>query len=188
MSQPDTEIPNSIRRIARDAWKDWLLAGLWLALIAIESTDMLSSEHTGSALYYWLTRLFGPVNPLAFDIWHFYLRKAGHVSGYAILSYLLFRAWRATLPRFGFLWSFRWARISLSMTVLVATLDEWHQTFIPSRTGSLRDVLLDSIAGFAAQVLIWLFLRNRRVPQEGALLHREESSSNAETAANAAEK
>jgi VanZ family protein len=44
------------------------------------------------------------------------------------------------------------------MSALVASLDEWHQTFIPSRTGVFSDVILDSCAALIAQVLIFLFL------------------------------
>ena len=156
-----TEIP--VRSYDREAaWKPWLAAGLWLALIAFESTQWLSSEHTGSLLYHWMVKLFGPINLLWFDSFHHYLRKTGHVFGYAMLSLLLFRAWRATLPRFDLArWSLRWAGIAWVMTALVASLDEWHQTFLPSRTGTIRDVYLDSAAALAMQIVLWLWLRGR---------------------------
>jgi VanZ family protein len=47
------------------------------------------------------------------------------------------------------------------MTALVACLDEWHQTYLPSRTGSLHDVILDSAAALVAQVVLYLILRRR---------------------------
>lgn len=135
-----------------------------------------------------LTRLFGPINTLAFLEWHHYLRKAGHVFGYAMLSYLLFRAWRATLPRVSAaLWSLSWASIAFFMTALVASLDEWHQTFIPSRTGTIHDVLLDSTAALGAQILIWIFLRNRRRRQEESFSPGTASNNKAETTAKTAE-
>lgn len=144
------------------AWKQWVPAILWLVTIAIESTDLFSSEHTGNVLYSWLTQLFGQINPVAFFILHHYLRKAGHVFGYAILSYLLFRAWRATLPMPNLAcWSFQWARTAWFMSALVGGLDEWHQTFIPSRTGTIRDVVLDSVAALGAQIVLWIVLRNK---------------------------
>ena len=78
----------------------------------------------------------------------------------AVLSLLLFRAWRATLPiRRDPRWSIVWARVSFAMTALVASLDEWHQSFIPSRTGSVRDVLLDSAAALGALIGLFLWLR-----------------------------
>jgi VanZ family protein len=145
-----------------EAWKPWLAAGLWLGLIAFESTTWLSSEHTGSLLYYWLVRLFGPINPIAFETFHHYLRKTGHVFGYAMLSFLLFRAWRATLPKIDLArWSMRWAGIAWLMTALVASLDEWHQSYFPSRTGTIRDVFLDIAAALAMQIMLWLYLRGR---------------------------
>jgi VanZ family protein len=45
---------------------------------------------------------------------------------------------------------------------LVACLDEWHQSYIPSRTGNLHDVLLDSTAALIAQGVIFLLLLRRR--------------------------
>jgi VanZ family protein len=45
-------------------------------------------------------------------------------------------------------------------TALVASLDEWHQSFIPSRTGRWQDVVLDSCAGIAAQILIFLWWKS----------------------------
>jgi VanZ family protein len=54
----------------------------------------------------------------------------------------------------------RWANIAILGTALVASLDEWHQTFIPSRTGAVHDVVLDTCAGIAAQVLVLLWIRS----------------------------
>jgi len=56
-------------------------------------------------------------------------------------------------------WTFRWARIAVLGTALVATLDEWHQSFLPSRTGRWQDVVLDTSAGIAAQILVVLWMR-----------------------------
>lgn len=138
--------------------KTWVAALLWIGLIAIESTDWLSAEHTSRILYPLLHFLIG-MDPAAFEVVHHYIRKCGHFVGYFTLSFFLFRAWRATLrlpwaPR----WALRWAAIAFFMSALVASLDEWHQTFIPSRTGTISDVMLDSIAALTAQVLIFLYL------------------------------
>jgi len=138
--------------------KTWVAALLWIGLIAIESTDWLSAEHTSRILYPLLHFLIG-LDPAGFAVVHHYIRKCGHFVGYFTLSFFLFRAWRATLrlpwaPR----WALRWAAIAFFMSGLVASLDEWHQTFIPSRTGRISDVMLDSIAALTAQVLIFLYL------------------------------
>src|SRR6202043_2067204 len=92
-----------------------------------------------------------------FAHWHFFIRKGGHVIGYAILSILLFRAWRASWGTSdGPKWTVRWAGIAILGTLLVASLDERHQSFLPARTGKWQDVVLDTCAGVLAQVL-WLF-------------------------------
>jgi VanZ family protein len=141
--------------------KTWIAALLWIGLIAVESTDWLSSEHTSRILYP-IFHFFLGLDPNRFEVWHHYIRKVGHFVGYFALSLLLFRAWRATLhlpsaPG----WAIRWATIAFFMSVLVASLDEWHQTYIPSRTGRLADVLLDGTAALTAQILLFLFLRMR---------------------------
>jgi VanZ family protein len=137
--------------------KAWIAAVLWLIVIAIESSALLSSHNTSRILYPVLHFLFG-MDRLHFQYWHFYIRKGGHVVGYAILSILLFRAWRATLPvADDAKWTFRWANIAVLGTAFVASLDEWHQSFLPSRTGRVQDVILDTCAGLGAQVLIFFW-------------------------------
>lgn len=140
------------------ALKAWIALVLWLIVISIESTAYLSAENTSRILYPLLHFLFG-MNHARFEHWHVYIRKGGHVFGYGLLSILLFRAWRETLPSIGNpKWRVQWATIAVLGTVLVASLDEWHQSFLPSRTGTPRDVLLDSCAGIAAQVLVFLWV------------------------------
>ena len=138
--------------------KAWIAAILWLIVISIESTAYLSSHNTSRFLFPILHYLFG-MDREHFEPLHFFLRKGGHVFGYGLLSILFFRAWRETLPALGNpKWTFRWANISVLGTALVASLDEWHQSFIPSRTGTPRDVLLDTCAGIGAQILVFLWV------------------------------
>ncbi len=155
--------------------KAWIAAILWLIVISIESSTLLSAHNTSRILYPILHFLFG-IDWERFGPWHFFIRKSGHVIGYAILSILLFRAWRATwAPSYGHRWTARWAGAAILGTLLVATLDEWHQSFLPSRTGKWQDVVLDTCAGMLAQALL-LFLGNFT------------KRSSAEPAANPAEK
>lgn len=139
--------------------KTWIALTLWLIVIAIESTSYLSSQNTSRFLYPVVHFLFG-IDEATFAPYHHFLRKCGHVFGYGLLSILLFRAWRETLPSVsGKRWTFRWANIAVLGTCLVASLDEWHQSFLPSRTGTVWDVVLDTCAGIAAQLATFLALR-----------------------------
>jgi VanZ family protein len=150
-----------LNRDRNNLLKAWIAAILWLIVIAIESSALLSAHYTSRILYPLLHFLFG-LDWERFHYWHFYIRKTGHVIGYAILSILFFRAWRATLPAMdNSKWTLRWATIALLGTALVASLDEWHQSFLPSRTGRWQDVVLDASAGLAAQILIFLWWKSR---------------------------
>lgn len=156
-------------RKTRSIWKAWLPTIFWLVAIAFESTSVLSAANTGKILYPVFHFLFG-MDLVHFLTWHFVLRKSGHVVGYGVLSLLLYRAWRATIPVRGDpRWSIVWSMIAFCMTGLVASLDEWHQTFLPSRSGSIHDVLLDSTAGLGAQIALFLWIRGWHT-QEPTLL------------------
>ena len=131
---------------------------VWVALITFESTDFFSSQNTGSMLYALLTHFLGQIDIYKFLVFHHYLRKTGHVVGYGMLSLLLLRGWRATFGQGqALLW--RTALLSWLGTAFVASMDEWHQSFIPSRTGTWRDAVLDSMAGLVFLLVAYFWLR-----------------------------
>jgi VanZ family protein len=136
----------------------WWPAAVWIGLIAFESTDFLSSEHTGSMLYMLLKSLFGNISLYKFLVFHHYLRKTGHVVGYGMLGLLLLRGWRATFGRTrALLW--RTSLLSWLGTAFVAAMDEWHQSYIPSRSGTWRDAVLDSVAGLGFLLVAYVWFR-----------------------------
>lgn len=145
----------------------WWPAIVWIGLITFESTDFFSSEHTGSILYGLLTRLFGNIDFYKFLVFHHYLRKTGHVVGYGMLSLLLLRGWRAT---FGQTQALLWRTSLLSWlgTAFVASMDEWHQSYIPSRTGTWRDAVLDSVAGLVFLLVAYFWLRRSEGAEQTA--------------------
>jgi VanZ family protein len=140
--------------------KVWLPSVIWLAVIVTESTNVGSSEHTGRILYPIFHFLFA-MSPERFAILHAVLRKSGHFVGYFTLSVLLFRSWRGTFPRLSTRWCRQWAVLAFVCTALVSVLDEFHQTFLPSRTGTFHDVVLDSTAALVAQFVIFVTARRQ---------------------------
>jgi VanZ family protein len=52
----------------------------------------------------------------------------------------------------------QWATLAFLSASLVAVLDEWHQSYLKSRTGTLSDVLLDSGAALFAQIVLFAVL------------------------------
>src|SRR5216683_5870288 len=88
------QLTPSTKRILRV----WLPAAIWLAVIAVESTNLGSAEHTGRILYPIFHFVFD-MDPARFAVWHGLLRKTGHIVGYFTLSVLLFRSGAG--PRLG---------------------------------------------------------------------------------------
>ena len=76
---------------------------------------------------------------------------------YFILGVLLFRAFRG--DRQG--WMLRWTVTALLIAAIFSMLDEFHQSFVPSRTASPWDSLLDTFAAAVAQIACWSCLRSR---------------------------
>ncbi len=67
---------------------------------------------------------------------------------YLILGLLLLRAFRDD-PRAG--WKWRWSFFAMVGVVLWALGDEFHQSFVPTRTASMTDVAIDTLGGALAQ-------------------------------------
>jgi VanZ family protein len=127
---------------------------LWSCAILLASADLFSSQHTGSWIHALLVRIFGLNLPAhKFVSVHLSIRKAAHLIEYGILGALNFRALRRDSTT---RWSPAWALLAVALATSVAGIDEWHQTFTPSRTGTPRDVLLDACGAVLAQLLIRL--------------------------------
>ena len=127
----------------------WLPPVVWMAVIMWLSSDTGSAEHTGQWLLPWLRWLLPWATPGQLDAIHGLARRAAHLGEYAILAALWFRAFargRALAPRVA-------ASAALALSVGWAFLDEWHQSTLPSRTGSAMDVVLDSAGALGALVV-----------------------------------
>jgi VanZ family protein len=138
----------------------WLPTLFWVGVIASFSTDTFSAAHTGSILSRILRAIYGPISHHQFEQVHFFIRKTAHFTVYGILGCLAFLSWRKTLPS-SQRWTWGWSGLAMSVVFVAASADEFHQTFIPSRTGTSRDVLLDLVGALFFQIVIALFLRKR---------------------------
>lgn len=129
-----------------------------VCVIAIESTADFGADQTSGPLRWVWEHIFGHVTNARWDLLHHHIRKTGHFLGYGTMGLLWLRAWWMTLPRAAFLLN---AALALVGTAAVASLDEFHQSFLPNRTGISSDVLLDC-SGAAVLVLLYLLLRSLR--------------------------
>jgi VanZ family protein len=118
----------------------------------------MSAEHTSRFLEPLLRWLIPGISPQAIAQAHLYFRKAAHLTEYAILASLLFRAVHFWANSF-------WKRAALAFlpAPLFALGDEFHQAFVPSRTSSLGDVAIDCTGAIIGLALCrWVWARARR--------------------------
>lgn len=132
----------------------WLPPLLWMGLIWSVSSNIGSADHSAGLFGWIVSALFPWATPPQIALAHLVVRKVGHVVEYAILAALWFRALYAgrRLP------STQSALTALAISVAWAIVDEVHQSFVPSRTGSSLDVVLDSTG--ATLALVFLFTRS----------------------------
>ena len=89
--------------------------------------------------------------------WDLIFRKIAHMAEYFVLSFLLFRAWS------GHNLSFKKSLIlSVVFAVLYAGFDEWHQTSISGRQGSIKDVGIDSIGVLSFVILSFIYKKKNK--------------------------
>jgi VanZ family protein len=133
----------------------------WAILIFIGSTSVLSASNTSVIVRFihWLVPQIGEATLRSI---HFAIRKAGHLTEYAILGLLAARAFRTSShERLRKAWF--WA--SLLLIIVYALSDEFHQSFIPSRTASIFDSMIDSFGGLFALTIIWLRHHRFHMPE-----------------------
>ena len=105
----------------------WLPVFAWAAVIfAFSSIPSLSSE---------------------LGDWDYVLRKCAHITEYAILGALLYRALGVEAQ-------------ALAIGIAYAATDELHQHFVAGRHASPIDVAIDAV-GLSLGMLVWLRVRPR---------------------------
>ena len=131
----------------------------WMVFIFFASTNKLSASNTSLIIRPLLIWLFPEINEEQLALAHFVVRKLAHFAEYAVLGLLAARAFRdssRTLLRA------HWFLYALLLVILYALSDEFHQRFVPSRTGSLYDSLIDIAGGLTALTLLALWRRGKR--------------------------
>ena len=150
------------RRWRGRLWRYGPLAA-WVGLIFFASTGNLSGENTSLIVRPLLLWLFPDIGEAELLRAHLLIRKAAHFTEYALLALLAARAFltasRPLLRR-------RWAVVALLLVVACALLDEYHQSFVPTRGGSVYDSMIDATGGAVALAFVSLW-RSRRRRREG---------------------
>ena len=127
----------------------------WLVFISFASSDNLNAGNTSRIIGPLILWLFPNTSPETLAVVNVITRKIAHFTEYAILGFLAARAFRTsphpTINR-------RWFLISIALVVVYALLDEYHQSFVPSRTASIFDSLIDMAGGLT----VLIFIRSRK--------------------------
>jgi VanZ family protein len=122
-----------------------------MAFISFASTGNFSAGNTSRIIGPLVLWLFPEISPETLLTIHGITRKIAHLTEYALLGILAARAFRGS-SREGL--RERWFLASLVLVIVYALLDEYHQAFVPSRTGTIYDSLIDIAGGFAALLIV----------------------------------
>jgi VanZ family protein len=141
----------SVRRFL----KYWLPILAWVIFIFVGSTDLLSAAHTSRFIGPFL-RWFAPeISNETIGAIQIVVRKVGHLTEYAILALLLVRALRRQLVA-------RATGIAFMFAAILAALDEFHQSFVATRTGTPWDVAIDCVGALIGLATYTWAARNRK--------------------------
>jgi VanZ family protein len=141
-------------------WRYGPLAA-WACFVLFASSASFSASNTSRVIRPLLLWLFPEISEASLASAHLLVRKAAHFSEYAVLALLAARAFRTShgekLRRL-------WWLAAFALVACVALVDEYHQSFLPSRTGTIYDSLLDAAGGASALACaaLWLSLRRRK--------------------------
>lgn len=147
------------QRVEKSAHHRWARYGpliLWLAFISLASTAAFSAGNTSRFIRPFLVWLFPNLSEDGLNSLHFLIRKTAHFLEYAVLGFLARRAFISSAHDFI---RRRWFELGLLLIVLNSLLDEWHQSFVSSRTGSVYDCAVDIAGGLTVLLIFKLFVK-----------------------------
>ena len=122
---------------------------LWIGLISFASTNEFSAINTSKIVPPLLVWLFPNISEEKIRLVHFVVRKAAHFTEYAVLGWLAARAFFTSSHQFLRRW---WFLAGLFLIIFQALLDEYHQSFVPSRSASFVDSIIDIAGGLVALI------------------------------------
>ena len=131
---------------------------LWIGVIFYLSSGNASMSNTSRFIRPLLEFLFPNTPEETLIVYHSYIRKLAHPTVYAILAFFAARAFSGSLNK---ILQKRWFVVSLLTVFIVASLDELNQSFIASRTGNFRDILLDTAGGLVMLTVIYFYKKRK---------------------------
>ncbi len=135
------------------------MAIVWMGTIFYASTDQFSAAHTSRFIEPFLRWVSaGRLTELQVQQIHFLIRKFAHLSEYAVLAMLTWNTARRSFGQSTYSKTHEHGWLPFALAFFVATLyaagDEFHQSFVPSRTASVHDVMIDSAGAFLGLAIL----------------------------------
>ena len=147
----------------------WVVTLAWAGNITFLSTASFGGSVTGYLLAQLLSSLHIHLAHPTFEIVHFLIRKLAHVTEYAILSLFLCFSFN---PRHPESWHIRSALGAVAIAGLFSLTDEYHQSFVPGRTASIKDCGLDTFGALVGMLLLYAGRRLQGIlPKQAAEKH-----------------
>ena len=84
------------------------------------------------------------------------LRKGAHFFIYFILGMLIYTLLKEYMPKYKFI-------LTIILVLLYAISDELHQNFVAGRTGTIKDVFIDSFGGITGAMAMKLKYRIQKI-------------------------
>lgn len=151
----EKEANRLMKNIPKAAWAAVLI---WMAVIFFLSHQPGSeSGELSSAITEKIIAAAEQISPaLGYSVekLHTIVRKSAHFAAYLLLGILALNALRKSGAA-----GFRSYAFAFCIAAGYALTDEFHQLFIPGRSGEMRDVGIDSAGAAAGLLLFWLFRR-----------------------------
>lgn len=134
---------------SRRLWA-WFWVAVCVAAILAMSGEAFAGMHTGRYLTPFLRWLYPDITGSQLREVHLAVRKAAHLTEYAVLAMLSLRALRLTID----VSRLRIAGLALLIVLAVAGVDEFRQSHLATRTGALTDVVINLIGGSIGVLLV----------------------------------
>jgi VanZ family protein len=150
----------------RDVRSEWLPVAFAILFVCFTSTAFMGGSHTQIWIGYVWRGLVGQWHYAAVGTVNEVGRKVGHFLGYGTIGLLFRKAWYTSIRAYALAvrsqWMFISATLGVGSTFVLASLDEWHQTFLPGRVGCFRDVMLDTVGALFLNLVLWAVYAYKR--------------------------
>jgi VanZ family protein len=132
---------------------------LWMVFISFASGSEFSALNTSTVVRPLVLWFFPNISDERLAAIHFLIRKAAHFTEYGVLALLASRAF--TTSSHAFIHRY-WFQLGLLLVVCYSLLDEFHQSFVPSRTASVYDSVIDMAGGVTVLLIFKLYYKRAK--------------------------